>query len=99
MSTFFIIMLIIGILIGWLMSYLYRDREKVDKGFTLMYAKLSYRRKMIRTLWMFPIVAFLLIIIFKYSSFDTTTNILVAMSLTVLLIIQTVYNYYQWKKQ
>ncbi|MFF5994975.1 hypothetical protein AAGS61_09485 [Lysinibacillus sp. KU-BSD001] len=98
MSIVFIFMLVIGILIGWLISYLYRDREKVDKGFTLMYVKLSYRRKMIRILWMFPVVVFLLIIIFKYGEFDTTMNILVAMLLTILLIIQTVYNYYQWKK-
>ena len=28
--------------------------NKVDKGFELVYWKLSYRRKFIRTLWMIP---------------------------------------------
>ena len=28
--------------------------DKVDKGFELIYWKLSYRRKFIRTLWLIP---------------------------------------------
>ncbi len=30
-------------------------KDKVDKGFELFYNNLSYRRRLIRTLWLFPI--------------------------------------------
>ena len=30
-------------------------KDKVDKGFELLYDNLSYRRKFIRTIWLIPI--------------------------------------------
>ena len=51
-----------------------KNMNKVDKGFELVYWKLSYRRKFIRTLWMIPwtIVALIFIQIvgknYKYTN-------------------------------
>lgn len=66
--------------------------NKVDKGFELVYWKLSYRRKFIRTLWMIPwaIVALIFIQIvgrnYKYT-------ILAGIIYLVILPIQAIYNY------
>ena len=66
-----------------------KNMNKVDKGFELVYWKLSYRRKFIRTLWMIPwtIVALIFIQIvgknYKYT----------------ILPIQAIYNYKKWMKE
>ena len=72
--------------------------NKVDKGFELVYWKLSYRRKFIRTLWMIPwtIVSLIFIQIvgknYKYT-------ILAGIIYLVILPIQAIYNYKKWMKE
>ncbi|WP_374055146.1 hypothetical protein [Rossellomorea sp. FM04394] len=71
--------------------------EKVDKGFELIYFRLSYRRKMIRTLWMtllLPVSYFLL----RFMGLDLFyTWIFMAVFLLGHLA-QLYYNYYMWNK-
>ncbi|MDD3174022.1 MAG: hypothetical protein PHF63_10320 [Herbinix sp.] len=64
---------------------------KVDKGFELNYWKLSYRRKIIRTLWwgllviMVPIICFL-------TNAPTTKSLIISISALILWSIQLFYN-------
>jgi hypothetical protein len=62
----------------------------IDKGFCLVYFSLSYRRKLIRTLWMMPF-AFVLLFL------DIPYPVLWFVGSLVLSIIQAAYNFYQWK--
>ncbi len=72
--------------------------EKVDKGIELFYWKLSYRRKFIRTIWMFPIFAILIILrhITFQSSVQTFT---IGVLIFILLLAQAIYNYKKWKNE
>ena len=79
-----------------------KNMNKVDKGFELVYWKLSYRRKFIRTLWMIPwaIVSLIFIQIegknYKYTILYT---ILAGIIYLVILPIQAIYNYKKWMKE
>jgi len=69
---------------------------KQDKGFQLIYWKLSYRRKFIRTLWLIPLIfASSLFIWFKTYSLIFT---LICFSIMVISeIFQAIYTYKKWK--
>ncbi|QJA08616.1 hypothetical protein HF520_06520 [Romboutsia sp. CE17] len=72
-------------------------KNKVDKGFELIYWNLSYRRKFIRTLWQTPLVFLaigLLIFVGKNLFFNRIAPIL----LVIIYIWQLIYNYIKWKK-
>ncbi len=72
--------------------------DKVDKGFELIYWKLSYRRKFIRTLWMIPIA--IVIIFYFHTTFQSILQTcLVATLLAIMLLIQAIYNYRKWKNE
>ena len=71
--------------------------KKVDKGFQLIYWKLSYRRKFIRTLWSIPILVISIgIIIFLGNGIFM--RIVMPLILIILFIIQLIYNYIKWEK-
>ena len=69
---------------------------KKDKGIELIYWKLSYRRKFIRTLWWTPVAVVALALIWGLNS-----NIIFKSIITILLIlinlIQLIYNYIKWR--
>lgn len=72
--------------------------EKVDKGIELFYWKLSYRRKFIRTLWMFPIFAILIIL--RHITFQSSIQTFaIEILIFVLLLAQAIYNYKKWKNE
>ena len=70
--------------------------EKIDKGFSLIYRKLSYRRKFLRTLWSTPIILLLFLFDEDVSVFGMSRNSFMIF-LILLFIVQAVYNYYRWK--
>lgn len=74
----------------------YEMSEKKDKGFELCYWNLSYRRKMIRTLWMFPVVLAAIGVFYITCQSLLFTAVMGAI-LFGTLIIQTIYNYRKWK--
>ena len=79
-----------------------KNMNKVDKGFELVYWKLSYRRKFIRTLWMIPwaIVALIFIqIVGKNYKYTILYTILAGIIYLVILPIQAIYNYKKWMKE
>lgn len=60
-----IISMIIGLSISFFLARRYDMSEKVDKGIGFCYWKLSYRRKLIRTLWMVPVLIIINIAFYK----------------------------------
>lgn len=72
--------------------------KKVDKGFQLIYWKLSYRRKFIRTLWTIPIFIIAIGIIIFLGNGIFVSRIM-PLILIILFILQIIYNYILWKKE
>jgi hypothetical protein len=52
------------IITSLIFSRIYKEKEKVDKGFELIYFKLTHRRKMLRAFTSLPIIIIGLIIIY-----------------------------------
>lgn len=77
-------------------KHIARDLQ-VDKGFELMYYKLSYRRRFIRTLWLIP---WMILVLFLLSWIGATAYILVPVAILFVVVgfIQALYNYRKWKK-
>ncbi len=89
-------LVLIVVIISLPMSNIWKHYEKVDKGIELCYWKLSYRRKFIRTLWMFPIAGILVICFHK--TFQSKIWICVVTTIIlIMLLIQSIYNYKKWK--
>lgn len=74
--------------------------DKVDKGFELIYWKLSYRRKLIRTLWLLPFTLILCVIMTLLTiDIDKKIPIIFTIILVSATTIQLIYNYYMWQKK
>jgi len=72
-------------------------KNKVDKGFELIYWNLSYRRKFIRTVWMIPFGVLILLI--DWLLIDKfILNIILTLFIVISLISQLSYTYLKWKK-
>jgi len=78
--TTFIIPLLIVLVFNVVLSITHKDTPKVDKGFKLNYFRLSYRRKMIRTLTTLPIAILALIVIYLYADWGMLVNVLFGMT-------------------
>jgi len=75
--------------------------EKVDKGFCLIYWKLSYRRKFIRTLWGTPFVVIavaLILYLNPVSALSRFTPGILSIIIVAVHIIQLIYTYRKWKR-
>ncbi|TYR72587.1 hypothetical protein FZC79_22175 [Rossellomorea vietnamensis] len=90
--------LIGGLIATVILALVYKNKEKKDKGVVFSYYKLSYRRKMIRTLWSIPILVILIIGISFLAELDLTQIIILAVFFFALDGIQFLYNYWKWKK-
>jgi len=74
------------------------EKNKVDKGFELIYWNLSYRRKFIRTLWLIPFGILTLIVVWlKLENF--IFNSIITTFLIAIFIIQLIYNFIKWKEE
>ncbi|HAT4218996.1 hypothetical protein JJB75_14550 [Clostridium perfringens] len=72
------------------------DEEKVDKGFELIYWRLSYRRRLIRILWTTPVVLF--IIFYLVNNLEVSfKDIIIIVFLILIYLIQFSYNFLKWK--
>ena len=86
----------ISLIISLFLEKLFRNGEKIDRGFVFCFWNLSCRRKFIRTLCMLP---FLVIVIF-YLHFTFKSYLLtgiIGVILSIIFIIQAVYYYKKWK--
>lgn len=72
-------------------------KNKVDKGFELVYWNLSYRKKFIRTLWQSPL-CFLVVIYTFFVGDKLFLNRIVPILLVIIYLGQLIYTYIKWKK-
>lgn len=90
--------ILVAIIASLLFAWIYAKKEKTDKGFALIYWKLSYRRKFIRTLWQFPIPILATIFIqLTLKSYHIT--IILGAVFILAYVIQAVYTYRKWKSE
>ena len=98
MEFIIIISLVIGLLVSVLLSIMFKGKDKVDKGFKVIYHQLSYRRKMIRTLLTLPILILALFVFYFYIELSMSTDIFLGVFLFLIFSVQLIYNFYMWKK-
>ena len=72
--------------------------DKIDKGFSFSYWRLSYRRKLIRTLWTSPAMFLFLLYPEETQFLSLDRNSVMALAFLVVSA-QAYYNYYRWKKE
>lgn len=89
---------LIALIINAILSVFFKNKEKKDDGFEFSYFKLSYRRKMIRTLWMLPLVAISLMAIYWFADLNFYKNLVISIFSFIILLIQFSYNYHKWNK-
>lgn len=73
------------------------NNNKVDKGFQLIYWKLSYRRKFIRTLWMTPFAIIAIALMFLAGG-SILINTVLSLLIVIMYLTQLIYTYAKWKK-
>lgn len=95
-QIFWLVFLIV--IFSIILSLVFRGKEKVDKGFVFMYHKLSYRRKLIRDIWMIPISFAVLFIAFRIANINPVTEIIVYVIAIIIVAAQIIYNYIMWKR-
>lgn len=93
-----IIILTIAGIFSLLLSKRYEMSEKVDRGVEICYWKLSYRRKLIRTLWLLPIGSIVMRVFYKEFDINISTSI-IGMVIFGAILMQAFYNYRKWKKE
>lgn len=71
--------------------------QRTDNGFEWYYFNLSYRRKMIRTLWMTPLMPVLYFLL-RFIGLDLMYTLIVMAICLVAHILQIAYNYHMWNK-
>ncbi|WP_336823092.1 hypothetical protein [Sporosarcina sp. USHLN248] len=95
---YFIMPAVVALIGTLILSLVFKNSSKADKGVELNYFKLSYRRKMIRTLANIPIIILLLIVLYSFSNWSTLGNTLIGLFFVFLFLIQIVYNFFMWKR-
>jgi fatty acid desaturase len=93
-----VIIIAIGIVVTVILSVIFKGSKKVDKGFKINYYKLSYRRKMIRTLAGLPVLILAMVFIYFITDWSMTANILFGMFFFLFFLAQVFYNYFMWKR-
>ncbi|RYG70851.1 ATPase [Lentibacillus lipolyticus] len=94
----FAIPVLITLFVVVILSIIFKGKDKVDRGFKINYFKLSYRRKMIRTIIFTPINILLLVFIYAYTDWSMVVNVLVGLLLIIAGLVQLIYNFNMWKK-
>ena len=81
------------------MAKQYDESGKVDKGFVLLYWKLSYRRKFYRTLWMLPFCLLACYLIYNFfGGYPIFFSIVLYVALALAFLTQLIYTYIKWKR-
>lgn len=93
-----ITLLVIVLIVSSILSIIFKNKEKKDKGAVFFYYKLSFRRKMIRTLWTFPVVVISLVVIYRFAGLNINENLIISFLFLILFLVQFIYNYLKWKK-
>lgn len=99
MLGYLIVPLLIVIVVNLVMKFFLKDKKKKDKGFVLLYQRLSYRRRFIRALWGIPFMLLMYFIIYQLEVFTETQLQVVALVFVLTVLFDAGYNYYPWKKE
>jgi len=94
----FVIPVLISLFVVIILSTIFKGKDKVDRGFKINYFKLSYRRKMIRTIIFIPLDILLLIIIYAYTDWSMVVKVLLGLLLLLAVLVKLIYNFNMWKK-
>lgn len=89
---------VVIIIVHLIMSVVYKDAEKKDKGFVFNAYKLSYRRKFIRSIWAFPYILLLYIFIYWYGDLTTNEYMVIGFIFILLALLDIATSYMKWKK-
>ncbi|MBB4823702.1 phosphoglycerol transferase MdoB-like AlkP superfamily enzyme [Sporosarcina luteola] len=89
----------IGLTASLIYSKIYKEKPKVDKGFELIYFKLSYRRKLIRTFINLPILILLFFVMFRMTDWSMIEITILILFFLITFIGTIVYNFLMWKKK
>lgn len=95
---FFIGPIVVALICILIFTFVFKNSSKVDTGVELNYFKLSYRRKLIRTLINIPIIVLSLIIIYSFSEWSMLAYTLTGLFFVLIFLIQLVYNFIMWTK-
>lgn len=98
MILFVILVVLTFVLIEVILLRFFRKKKKVDKGFHLIYYKLSYRRRMIRSFTTLPVAIVAVIIIYLYTEWSTITYVFLGLLFLLLFSIEVLYNYVKWQQ-
>lgn len=93
-----VIFLVVQVICIFFFTRRYAMSEKVDKGIQFCYWKLSYRRKLIRTIWMIPLNGLVLILFYRTFRSPILTWMF-GVWMFLMFAIQLAYNYKKWKKE
>ncbi|MEG0440283.1 MAG: ATPase [Solibacillus sp.] len=91
--------IIAAFIVTFIFSKIYKNKVKVDHGFAFNYFGLSYRRKMIRTLYTFPISIAALVLLFAASLLSFRYLLFLLLITVIGFVIQFLYNYTMWKQE
>lgn len=95
---YFIGPMIVVLIVHPIMSAIYKDVEKKDKGFVLSSYKLTYRRRLIRSLWGIPFIPLLYLAIYWIGDLTSKELKIIGTIFLLLILLDIVYNYIKWKK-
>lgn len=95
----FLVAMLSALIVTTILSIFQRNKPKVDQGFVLNYFRLSYRRKLIRTLWTMAIGLVLLIAALFLISVSWVIKASVFIIFVVFTVLQIWYNYIMWKRE
>ncbi|ATP41012.1 hypothetical protein CSE16_13660 [Solibacillus sp. R5-41] len=91
--------IIVALIATAIFMKIYKNKEKVDHGFAFNYFKLSYRRKMIRTLYSFLVLMVAFVILYAASPLRFRYLLFLLLFSVIGFIIQFLYNYKMWKQE
>lgn len=95
---FFIGPVIAIVILHVIMSVVYKDAEKKDKGFVFNAYKLSYRRRFIRSIWALPFIFLLYIAMYWFGDLTTNEYIVIGIIFILVALLDITTSYMKWKK-
>ncbi|NIK12627.1 hypothetical protein [Alkalibacillus almallahensis] len=93
----FITIVSVPLIVSLVMSHMYKDVDKQDKGFVFIYHKLTYRRRFIRNLWMLPFACILLLLLYWSTNLASKVYLIIGIVFFCAVIIDLIYNYVKWQ--
>ncbi|TYS70421.1 hypothetical protein FZC76_00550 [Sutcliffiella horikoshii] len=94
-----VIGIVVGLFVSFILKRAYRNKKKIDKGFALIYYKLSYRRKLIRNLWQLPLSFIALIAIIIIFDIHTTASVFLLSLFILSGLTHCLLLYRKWKQE